>query len=89
MSTTKAYELGRARGAAYGRTEPTEDDWEWLCCQPFGEPDADDLSDQERADFESGMLDGAEQDHAARIGLNGTPPPSAEAIEAAKDKVLS
>lgn len=80
---TPAYELGRARGACYGRTEPTEADWEWLCCQPdMGE--GGELNDRERGDFEDGMLDGAEQMQALRLGLPCSPP-SPEAIAAARD----
>jgi len=78
-----AYELGRARGACYGRTEPTDRDYEW----------ATDLRgwawEEWVDDFETGMLDGAEQAHCARIGLRGTAPPSAEVIAAAADRKVT
>lgn len=74
------YELGRARGAAYGRAEPNACDLEWI---------ADRLADEDAEvyteDFEIGMLDGAEQ--VAISWLKGsTAPPSAEVIAAATDR---
>lgn len=74
---SRAYELGRARGACYGRTEPTDRDVEWFADHDGHEDDFESFAD--------GMLDGAEQAHCARIGVKGSAPPSADAIAAAKD----
>lgn len=80
-----AYDLGRARGACYGRAEPTERDWEWLYEQPQVPPEG--CTEAEEYDFNDGMLDGRDQMIARRLGtLGSTVPPSQEQIAAARDK---
>lgn len=82
--TERAYQLGRARGACYLRTEATEADDEW-CAEQIAPVDDDDEFDAALVRFAEGMLDGCEQAHYARMGMKGTPPPSAEEIAAARD----
>lgn len=73
------YELGRARGAAYGRKEPDQSDAAWIADLLDGVE-----SDDDWEEFERGMLDGAEQ--VATINVGGfTAPPSADVIAAARD----
>lgn len=53
-----AYEMGRDRGAATGRREPTEADFAWLAAR--GVWSLDGSSDpQVGVDFEAGMAEGA------------------------------
>lgn len=63
-----AYALGRARGACYLRTEPTERDDEWLA-EKVGTVDDDAAMDAALVRFAEGMLDGCDQVQAVMIGV--------------------
>lgn len=84
---TAAYELGRVRGYATGRTEPDESDRDFAgASMPEGNPG----SAAEDFAFETGMLDGAEQAETRRLGLPvHAPKPSDEALAAARVGMVS
>lgn len=82
-----AYELGRVRGYATGRTEPDASDKDFAGRSlPEGNPG----SAAEDFEFENGMLDGAEQARDRKLGLPvHAPKPSDEALAATRVGMVS
>lgn len=99
-SRTAAYELGRARGYVTGRAEPDDEATDYEHLYPDTDTDADtarlgrrdgepiDMG-KEMDDFAEGMLDGAEQARDRKLGLPVPPPPSDEALAAARVGMVS
>ena len=77
------YDLGRARGAATGRAEPTELDEEW--CHEASDVLLEEDDDMDR--FADGMSDGRGEDLLRQRGLTVKDPIAPEAIAAARDEL--